>query len=464
MSKAFDSLFLLILYLPLIWVTSFRLRFSYVNPCTLAQYFWLILGLLPYLFLAFTTQIELPLDGLVYIWFFLISMLCGSYFTPSTTLRRAEPLASASSIYFRTFEPSSKIVQSVLLVDRRKLLVAIVLFSFISLIGSTLLVLLNGIDLNASIILIGGQYAGLRNDSILVSSPLLSAMQNISAYLSALFIGRYIVPRYLLDSNLRVLLYTLFPAFLSVITVALMQGQKGIVALFFFLIIGGFILFLLESSCSFESFSLLIQNKNFRKLLLIILIPILCGLALPFLSRGLLSSTGELSESATSFGSDNIFLIYSFGHIPNFLQWFNETILLGRRDEVYAEPFIYTLRDLILLVSGSSDPLPPGLYSDYRYGNIYTIFRGLINDFGTLGSMVVSAVFGFLSNMSFVLCRSSKGSPQVLGQIGCIVFFQLLFQSYIVSALIWKSTLLLPLTYVVVNRLLLNRKLASVKP
>ena len=117
---------------------------------------------------------------------------------------------------------------------------------------------------------------------------------------------------------------------------------------------------------------------------------------LPFLSRGLVDPTGEISNVATSLSLDNPLILYSVGHIPNFLEWFDQVVMAGHHDPSYSIPFVYTFRDFVVLVFGSTDPLPPGVYDDYRYGNIYTVFRGLINDFGIFGSVLISALLELL--------------------------------------------------------------------
>jgi len=456
-------LFITLLFFALVSITYFRLHFSYISPCMLAQFYWLLLGVLPYLFLGLTTQIELPFDGLIFIWICLVSMVAGSYVFPARSLRRqsTDQSLTSPSLNTNTISCIPRSTPFIRPISHKKLIVIIMAFTLISLGSSIALVLVNGIDIYSSILLVGSQFAEMRNKSTLGSFPLLTGSQNLSAYLSALLIGRYVIPRFLVSSRLYGFLLVITPPFVSVVIIALLQGQKGIVALFFFLLIGGFILFLLESSSLYFSFSSVVPSKNFRTLVIIILVPIILGLILPFLSRGLLDSSGELSATATSAGIDNPLLIYSMGHIANFLEWFNDVVLAGHHDPSYSIPFIYSFRDVVLLVLGSTDPLPPGVYDDYRYGNIYTVFRGLINDFGLAGSIIVSAVLGALSSLAFTLCHSSRKYWRMCGQIGCIIFFQLLFQSYIVSAFIWKSTLILPFAYVLTDQLLLSKKLSS---
>ena len=455
-----EPLIILLLFCFLIKITYSRLRFSYINPCILAQCYWLLLGVFPYLFVGLTTQLQLPFEGLIFIWICLVSMVAGSYLMPARTLRGQciDTSLTSSTAYTNKLSFAPKASSLIHRANPKKLSILIIIFTVISLASSALLVLLNGIDIYSSIFLVGAQFAEMRNESSLVSFAFLTGLQNLSIYLSALLIGRYIIPSFLIDSRFNIFILLTTPPFFAVVVIALMQGQKGIVALFFFLLIGGFILFLLESSVSYSDLSSLSRTKNFRILLVVTLAPIILGLVLPFLSRGLLSPTGELTSAASSFGEDNPLLIYSLGHMPNFLEWFNDVVLAGHQDPSYSIPFIYSFRDLVLLVFGSKDPLPSGVYDDYRLGNIYTAFRGLINDFGLAGSVVVSAILGALSHLSFALCQSSRKYWRMSGQIGCILFFQLLFQSYGVSAFIWKSTYILPFAYVLADQFLVRKK------
>ena len=379
---------------------------------------------------------------------------CGSYFFPVKFLRWRPKYLVSNGLPSRI----PQYLPSHFLVNNRRLALVIIVLTLVSFSSSILLVVLNEINIYSSILLVGSQYAKMRNNSSLGSLPFLTASQNLSAYVSALLIGRYVIPRFLITSKLISFLLIALPSVLSVVLVALMQGQRGIVFLYFFLLIGGFILYLLEPSCIYRRFSSISSAKSFRTLIALIFVPIIFGLLLPFLSRGLVDPTGEISNVATSLSLDNPLILYSVGHIPNFLEWFDQVVMAGHHDPSYSIPFVYTFRDFVVLVFGSTDPLPPGVYDDYRYGNIYTVFRGLINDFGIFGSVLISALLGAAATLAFSLCRSTQKYFKIIGQIGCIIFFQLLFQSYGVSAFIWKSTLVLPFVYVMIDQFLLRRK------
>jgi oligosaccharide repeat unit polymerase len=126
---------------------------------------------------------------------------------------------------------------------------------------------------------------------------------------------------------------------------------------------------------------------------------VLAGItAVSFLAKGV---TGDLLSY--------YFASYSSGHLYAFSDWFAYTI--GHRSQLgyAAEPAshgFYTFATLFKL-AGSQRVVPLGVYDDYYYygevltSNVYTMFRGLIMDFGILGSFLFMFGIGLVFHGAF---------------------------------------------------------------
>ena len=125
-----------------------------------------------------------------------------------------------------------------------------------------------------------------------------------------------------------------------------------------------------------------------------------------FLGRGLytIDDSGELFKKLVEYYSS-----YSFGHIYAFSDWF--AFFVGRHsDIVYAHESathgFYTFA-VVFKLMGSGKVLPIGMFDDYfSYGellttNVYTMFRGLIQDFGLIGSVFFMFATSILFHLAF---------------------------------------------------------------
>ncbi len=149
----------------------------------------------------------------------------------------------------------------------------------------------------------------------------------------------------------------------------------------------------------------LLSGNDFIKLLVIAL------LSLPLLAISFLSRTGLPTEDAgniinmilTSFSS------YLFGHIYAFSDWFSHYVgsesIYTYVDNYYSLGN-YTFQSVFELF-GNGIEFPAGIYDEYfSHGdlftsNLYTIFRGLIYDFGGIGSLIYMLGLGILIHAFF---------------------------------------------------------------
>lgn len=162
---------------------------------------------------------------------------------------------------------------------------------------------------------------------------------------------------------------------------------------------------------------------------------------------------------------------YAFGHLFAFSSWFDHRISGGQTLPSHTvpnpefrpqwntpgSPLLYrnpegpTYGFWTFLAIGKHinkdyfASLPEGYYEEYllRPGilqtNIYTFFRGLINDFTLPGSLVAMALFGLIFN--FVYRNILLNAYASLSQTLYIFFAGYLYTSYIISLLIWSSVI-----------------------
>jgi len=135
---------------------------------------------------------------------------------------------------------------------------------------------------------------------------------------------------------------------------------------------------------------------------------------------------------------------YSCGHIYGFSDWFS-FVAGGRSELTYphenATYGFYTFMALFQLL-GSHRTVPGGVfdqyysYGDLVTGNIYTMFRGLVLDFGIIGSVLFLLATGFLLHWAF---HSMLRNRSPVFTVAVFVFMLgYFYSSFIVSLLIWS--------------------------
>jgi oligosaccharide repeat unit polymerase len=114
-----------------------------------------------------------------------------------------------------------------------------------------------------------------------------------------------------------------------------------------------------------------------------------------------------------------MFASYSCGHLYAFSDWYGaymaahwdtgyqSQIHYTQENSIYGATYgLYTFAPLFRFF-GSTKVIPPDTFDDYyEYGNIltsniYTMFRGVIEDFGLLGCLLFMFLMGLLNHWSF---------------------------------------------------------------
>ncbi|EOZ4724139.1 O-antigen polymerase [Pseudomonas aeruginosa] len=285
---------------------------------------------------------------------------------------------------------------------------------------------------------IGGIYAGKRYSGEIVSS-VFSQVGLQCSYYTAVFGGLIYGARSEARGRFKLLFFTFLPALL----VMLLQSAKGLFFFSIFLFFGG----MLVSRVYNKNYTL-VGFKDFRFLLLygLLILPILI---FSFLSRGIY----QLDDTALMINRLRYYLVtYSSVHLPAFSDWFSERYfgesLMHYRQESSTLGF-YTFMSFFQL-AGDDRSVAMGVYDEfftygeYVKGNLYTVFRGIITDFGLLGSLFFAFILGLFCNLCYwrLLCRN--------GSAFAILFFcyfvAISYQTYIISSLTWLT---LPFVFIV---------------
>lgn len=163
---------------------------------------------------------------------------------------------------------------------------------------------------------------------------------------------------------------------------------------------------------------------------------------LSFLSRGLLD---ESNNDVLARALIRYFASYTSAHLYGFSDWFSYYTGAGSVMEYDLDSEtngFFTFTSLFKL-AGSKKEVWPGTYGEYFYygeyitTNIYTWFRGLIQDFGMGGAIVFIAVFGALVHLVFH--RGLVSENKAVSHAFFIHFIGFAYSTYIISLLIWNS-------------------------
>jgi len=238
-------------------------------------------------------------------------------------------------------------------------------------------------------------YANLRFSEDL-NGNIFERLSIVFAYLDAI-LGGFLFPCVPTKTGRRLIVVL---SFLPSILVAVTQSAKW----HLFLCIVFFYAGLLVYRASVGTLRLF--DKGRMKSLTLYVATLIAIVTVSFLGRGLytINDNEDLIRKLVEYYSS-----YSFSHIYAFSDWF--AFFIGRRSELMysqesAPHGFYTFAVLFKLM-GSDKVLPIGMFDDYYSygelltGNIFTMFRGLILDFGLIGSVLFMLATGLLFHLSF---------------------------------------------------------------
>lgn len=229
--------------------------------------------------------------------------------------------------------------------------------------------------------------------------------------------------------------FILIFSFLPSILVAFTQTSKGLLFLCIVLFFAGVLVRRLQSG------TLELFDKGNIKSAVISIITIIPIITIAFFLRNLndIVENEILIEKLTFY-----YATYSCGHLYAFSDWF--TFFIGKHSQlVYANEgttFGYYTFTSLFKMMGSTKVLPLGVFDEYySYGNlltsnIYTIFRGLILDFGFTGTFIFMFVIGLLFHTAFHVMLIKK--RPVVTVVIFIFMMNFFYNSFIVSILAWN--------------------------
>jgi len=130
-----------------------------------------------------------------------------------------------------------------------------------------------------------------------------------------------------------------------------------------------------------------------------------------------------------------------------FSDWFEHHVFDKPSSVTYSDPPGRTWGYWTFMVFGRiihpEYELPPGYFDEYieigsvLQTNIFTMFRGLIYDFGLVGSLAFMAGFGWISALVYRRMLTRAVAP--VSQALYVLIWGVLYTSYIISLLTWKQ-------------------------
>jgi len=308
----------------------------------------------------------------------------------------------------------------------------LITFIFISIISVIFQVLAQGINLKDIFmhpLYTAGRYAAKRYAEELVTTNY-QALSLLFSFFSAA-IGGLLFGSINTKKRFTTLL-CLMPSFLVMVT----QGQKGLFFLTIFLFLGGIMVTLFH-----KKKLLLFKYKTIKQAFKIFLL-LLVLLSYSLLSRGLQYTSDwkyVYSKLIDKIGS------YTLTHLYGFSDWFSAYIGLESKltYNVQNNYFGFYTFNFITKRFVDKKKLIMGTYDEYFYidemkSNIYTIFRGLIMDFGIVGTLFFLFINGLIIHFFFYMFLSSK-RPSVTVAI-VIYMLAYFYMSFLISLLTWNMT------------------------
>lgn len=313
----------------------------------------------------------------------------------------------------------------------RKSFYGITIFAFICLMINTLAQGISLGDIIFNIMETANSYISRRySDELNVT--IFGRLSVVFTYTAAVLGGLYYADRPNDARGSMVILFSLAPS----AAVMVIQGAKGALFLSLAYFISGILIVKILNNDRD-----LFKTGNFTIIFKysLIVIPIV---VLSFLVRDP-STSGEIEAIKT--GLTRGLLSYSSAHMYAFADWFSH-FLYNKSTLNYVDDFnaggFHTFISVFKFF-GSDKYIPEGYYEEYyQYkdviqSNIYTIFRGLIYDFGLFGSLFFMLGFGVFSHASFLQLLISKNPVVSIAIFTHFIGF--VYTSFIISQFVWNS-------------------------
>ena len=195
-------------------------------------------------------------------------------------------------------------------------------------------------------------------------------------------------------------------------------------------------------------------KRNLKKsILFLIFIPSL--LVFSFFSRGL---NKDMGVENIIIKLKLLFSSYILAHLYSFSDWF--TVYLGGEGSRTYDTSnnyygFYTFNAITRYIDPNKENFR-GIYNEYFsidgviHTNVYTIFRGLIMDFGIFGTFIFVILGGIIANKVYYTLIAKNKS--VMGVVGFVFVFSFIYMSFLASLLYWTVT---PLSFLLLYLILI---------
>lgn len=255
-----------------------------------------------------------------------------------------------------------------------------------------------------------------------VSKNIFTSFMYPIIYISVAISGNYCA-----IANKKFINITMLCTFLSPLLLVLLQSSKGGLLLSFFIYLASYVF-----SFNMNNFQLK-QLFTFKNLIIFLLL--ISTFLVSFYSRGL----SNYSSEYVIWKLSSYLYSYSIAQVFAFSDWFSFYLELDHLNNykcLNSSFGTYTF-NLLQNFFKTGIVIPDELYTDYpTWGNflktnIFTMFRGLIIDFGLIGSLIFIFIMGFIFNLSyFFFCKS----PKSVFSFSILIFFYVFcYQTYIAS-------------------------------
>jgi oligosaccharide repeat unit polymerase len=290
----------------------------------------------------------------------------------------------------------------------------------------------------------------LRYSDALVPN-IFSKLSFATQYPAAIIGGFIYVSRPPGTKRARILLLTFLPSVLGMI----LLGAKGTLFQAFSFYWGGILLWKVQ-----QGDLRILPREELRKL-----VPYV-GLVLVLLTVSLLSRFVGNAGAVIVEGLQRLFASYVTAHLYGFSDWFSYVTGAPYTQyyfDLHNSDALYTFTPIARLL-GDTTVLPPGTYDEYFtyeglfQTNIYTMFRGLVIDFGMWGSLVFMVLFGAAMHLAywvFLVSRYPAMSASIF--IHSVGYF---YSSFMISLLTYNS---IYLSVVVVALVLFGNRIAALQ-
>lgn len=185
-----------------------------------------------------------------------------------------------------------------------------------------------------------------------------------------------------------------------------------------------------------------LTNRQTNKVFLMCFVLLLPVLLASFMARGIDEGSNEEAVKKLLF----YIASYAFGHLYAFSDWFSN-LTYGNSMNTYFHQEHYT-NGLFTFMSifktlGLPANVPDGYYDEYYnyrniiQSNIYTVFRGAIQDFSFFGSYLYILLTGAVTNFAYHRVLTTR-FPVISGAV-FICTMGYIYSSFLISIMVWNS-------------------------